>query len=132
MWEFFTELISYINPLDENFFVYKLIELLGDLLEFLFVPVNNPFKNLSIKFDEKFAFINQIKDLVKSLLGFNNYGNSVPRFNMTWKGVTFTLIDFSLFLEYRTWLHSIILAIAWFVFLFKTYKKLPSIIGGFN
>jgi hypothetical protein len=51
---------------------------------------------------------------------------------MTWKGVTFSLIDFSLFLNYRVWLHGIVLAIAWFIFIFKTFKKLPSIIGGFN
>lgn len=51
---------------------------------------------------------------------------------MTWHGVTFALIDFSLFLQYRNWLHGIILAIAWVIFIFKTYKKLPSIIGGFS
>lgn len=129
---FLGEIISYINPFSENFFVYKLIELLGDLLEFLFVPDTNPFEELSDKFNEKFAFVNQIKDLVSSLLGFNNYGDKAPTFNMTWQGVTFAFIDFSLFIDYRIWLHGIILAIAWFVFIFKTYKKLPSIIGGFN
>lgn len=130
--EFFIELLSYINPFSENFFVYKLIELLGDLLKWLFIPENNPFNELSSKFDEKFAFIEQIKILINDLLGFNNYGDKAPTFNMSWRGVTFALIDFSLFLEYRTWLHGIILAIAWFTFLFKTYKKLPSIIGGFS
>lgn len=128
---FLGEALSYINPLSENFFVYKLIELLRDLLEFLFVPKTNPFENLATKFEEKFAFVNQIKDLLNSLLGFNNYGEEVPTFNMTWHGVTFALIDFSMFLEYRLWLHGIILAISWFIFIFKTYKKLPAIIGGF-
>lgn len=129
---FLSELLSYINPFSENFFVYKLIELLGDLLEFLFVPEANPFDEISTKFNEKFAFVNQIKDLLNGLLGFNNYGNNAPTFNMTWFGVTFAFIDFSMFLDYRLWLHGIILAIAWFIFIFKTYKKLPSIIGGFN
>lgn len=132
LWNFLVEIISYINPFSENFFVYKLIELLSDLLKFLFVPANNPFDELSNKFNEKFAFIEQIKTLINDLLGFNNYGDKTPSFNMSWKGVTFALVDFSLFLEYRIWLHGIILAIAWFVFLFKTYKKLPSIIGGFS
>lgn len=129
---FLSDIVSYINPFSENFFVYKLIDLLSDLLKLLFVPNNNPFDELSSKFNEKFAFIEQIKTFVSDLLGFNNYGEKVPTFDMTWHGVTFSLIDFSLFLEYRTWLHGIILAIAWFSFLFKTYKKLPSIIGGFS
>lgn len=132
LWNFLVEIISYINPFSENFFVYKLIELLSDLLKFLFVPENNSFDDLSSKFNEKFAFVEQIKTLVNDLLGFNNYGDKAPSFNMTWKGVTFALIDFSLFLDYRSWLHGIILAVAWFAFLFKTYKKLPSIIGGFS
>lgn len=129
---FFGELLSYINPFSENFFVYKLIDLLGNLLRLLFVPENNPFESLSVKLDEKFAFVNQIKSLFSSLLGFNNYGENVPSFTLTWYGATVAIIDFSLFLNYRTWIHGIILAIAWAVFIFKTYRKLPSIIGGFS
>lgn len=129
---FLGEIISYINPFSEKFFVYKLMELTQELLEFLFVPKTNPFDELWNKFNEKFPFINQIKDLANSLLGFNNYGDSVPTFEMTWKGVTFAIIDFSLFLDYRLWLHGIILAISWFIFIRKTFNKLPGIIGGFG
>lgn len=132
LWNFLLDIISYINPFSDNFLGKKIVELLGDLLKLLFVPENNPFEQLSVKFNEKFAFVEQIKTLINSLLGFNNYGDKAPTFNMTWHGVTFALIDFSLFLDYRTWLHGIILAIAWFTFLFRTYKKLPSIIGGFS
>lgn len=132
LWNFLIEIISYLNPFSENFFVYKLIDLLGDLLKWLFVPNTNPFNELSNKFNDKFAFVNQIKTLFNDLLGYSNYGDKVPSFDMTWRGVTFAFIDFSLFLDYRTWLHGIILAIAWFIFIFKTYKKLPSIIGGFS
>lgn len=131
LFTFLGEALSYINPFSENFLVYKLIDLLGDLLKFLFVPEKNPFEDLYNKFNEKFVFVGQLKDLLNSLLGFNNYGETTPTFNMTWHGVTFSLIDFSLFLNYRSWLHGIILSIAWFIFIFKTYKKLPSIIGGF-
>lgn len=132
VFSFLLEIINYINPFSENFFVYKLLELLGDLLNLLFVPSTNPFESLSQKFDEKFAFVKQIQNLFNSLLGFNDYGTDVPHFEMTWRGVTFSFIDFSMFLNYRLWLHGIILAIAWFIFIFKTYKKLPSIIGGFS
>ena len=102
------------------------------MLKLLFVPQNNPFEQLSSKFNEKFSFVDQLKSFANNLFGNTNFGDSTPTFNMTWHGVTFALIDFSLFLEYRGWLHGIILAIAWAVFIFKTYRKLPSIIGGFS
>ena len=70
--------------------------------------------------------------MFSKLLGFSNYGEDVPSFSLTWYGTTVAIIDFSLFLNYRTWIHGIILAIAWSVFIFKTYRKLPSIIGGFS
>lgn len=132
LWEFLTNIISYINPFDDNFLGKKIVELIGQLLETLFIPESNPFEKLSSKFDEKFAFVNQIKDLFSKLLGFSNYGEDVPNFSLTWYGTTVAIIDFSLFLNYRTWIHGIILAIAWSVFIFKTYRKLPSIIGGFS
>lgn len=132
LWTLLGNIISYINPFDDNFLGKKIIELLGNLLNSLFVPTNNPFNDLSNKFNEKFAFIEQIKTFVNSFLGNSNYGDKTPAFEMTWHGVTFALIDFSLFLQYRNWLHGIILAIAWVIFIFKTYKKLPSIIGGFS
>lgn len=38
IWDTIKEVLSYINPFSENFFVYKLLELLKDLLMSLFVP----------------------------------------------------------------------------------------------
>lgn len=105
---------------------------IGAVLQALFVPQNNPFEQLSQKINTKFGFVNQIKDLFSSLLGFNNYGNSVPTFTLTWFNTTVGIIDFSLFLQYRDWIHGIILAIAWTVFILKTYRKLPNIIGGYS
>ena len=124
LWDFLTNIISYINPFDDNFLGKKIIELLSDLLKALFVPTNNPFEELSSKFNEKFSFVEQLKSFANNLFGNTDFGDSTPSFNMTWHGVTFALIDF--------WLHGIILAIAWAVFIFKTYRKLPSIIGGFS
>lgn len=129
---FLKRLFSWLDPTSDNFIGKKIAELFENLFKSLFVPTNNPFEDLSAKFDEKFAFINQIKDLFSSFLGFNNYGDSVPSFTLTWYGTTVAIIDFSLFLDYRTWIHGIILAIAWAVFIFKTYRKLPTIIGGFS
>lgn len=129
---FLGNILSYLNPFNENFFGIKLIELFSNLLKSLFIPETNPFTELSTKFNEKFVFVSQIKDLINSLLGNVDYGNSVPNFNFTWYGVTISIVDFSLFLEYRIWLHGIILAIAWYMFLHKLFKRLPGIIGGFS
>lgn len=51
------DLISYINPTSENFFVYKLIELLVNALKSLFIP-------------EDLSFLNTFKDTISNKLGF--------------------------------------------------------------
>lgn len=51
------DILSYINPLSENFFAYKLIELLIDALKSLIVP-------------ENFDFINDFKEVLENKLGF--------------------------------------------------------------
>ena len=105
---------------------------LSSILEFLFVPEHNPFEDLSTKINSKFGFVSQIGQLISNLLGFNNYGNSVPNFEITYYNTSVSIIDFSIFLQYRDWIHGIILAIAWTIFILKTYKKLPNIIGGYG
>lgn len=127
---FFKELISYINPFDQNFFVYKLIELLGNLLKWLFVPEQSSFEDLQEKFNTKFAFVNQIKQMFSNLLGFNDYSETLPTFSINYEGQNLNIIDFSLFTNYRVWLHGIILSIAWFCYIRKLYNKLPQLIGG--
>lgn len=127
---FFKQVISYINPFSENFFVYKLIELLGSLLKFLFVPTENSFNSIQEKINTRFYFLNQIKELFFNLIGYNNYGSELPIFSINYYGQTVNIIDFSLFTNYRIWLHGIILAVAWFYYLRKLYNNLPRIIGG--
>lgn len=55
------EVLSYINPFSENFFVYKLIELLLEALKSLFVPGENFFINwindLNSYFGDRFGII---------------------------------------------------------------------------
>lgn len=123
-------LLSYINPFDDNFLGKKIIELLSNLLNALFVPNDDIFGELQDKINTKFNFINQISDIFNSLLDNFNYGDKVPTFNISYKGKTLSIIDFSPYLEYRSWLHAIILSVAWFIFIRKTFNKIPKIIGG--
>lgn len=76
-------LISYINPFSENFFVYKLIELLGDLLKSLFVPgedfMSEWFTDISSYFEEAFGILYFPIDLVIQVLGrFNGITGQEP------------------------------------------------------
>lgn len=128
--DFFEELLSYINPFSENFFVYKLLELLGNLLKTLFVPEKSPLENFKQKVQDKLYFVTQISEMFSTLLGNVDYGTTTPSFSITYYGQTVNIIDFSLFVNYRMWLHGIILAIAWFMYIRKLFNKLPNIIGG--
>lgn len=49
------ELLSYINPLSENFFAYKLIDLLLNALKSLFIPSDNFFNNWLADLNEYFG-----------------------------------------------------------------------------
>lgn len=125
-----TNLLSYINPFNENFFGYKIIDLFMDLLETLFIPSDDIFDDLYLTIYNKFTFIFQIRDLFMQLFINFNYGDEVPSFNITYRGVTVGVIDFEPYLEYRSWLHGIILAISWVIFIRKQFNKIPSLIGG--
>lgn len=67
------DLLSYINPFSENFFVYKLIELLGNLLKSLFVPssefMSEWFTDISDYFEDAFGILYYPIDLVIQVLG---------------------------------------------------------------
>lgn len=45
LWDFITTILDILNPYSDNFIFKKLIELLGDLLKWLFVPDENFFNN---------------------------------------------------------------------------------------
>ncbi len=67
------EMLSYINPFSENFFVYKLLELLGDMLKALFVPsedfLSKWFTEISEYFSDAFGILYYPIDLVIQVLG---------------------------------------------------------------
>lgn len=66
------EMLSYINPFSENFFVYKLIELLIEMLKGLFVPSDNFFNDwladMNDYFSDRFGIIYYPFDLVIDFL----------------------------------------------------------------
>lgn len=66
------DIVSYLNPFSENFFVYKLIELLGELLKDLFVPDSDYIvgyvNSLNEFFSDRFGLIYYPFDLVLSTM----------------------------------------------------------------
>lgn len=66
------EMLSYINPFSENFFVYKLIELLLEMLKSLFIPSDNFFNDwlsdMNDYFSDRFGIIYYPFDLVIDFL----------------------------------------------------------------
>ncbi len=93
------EMLSYINPFSENFFVYKLIELLLEMLKSLFIPSDNFFNDwlsdMNDYFSDRFGIIYYPFDLVIDFLTrvvdtcsnvSNNAVLNVPDFNFM--GVT--------------------------------------------
>ena len=92
------ELLSYINPFSENFFVYKLIDLLEDLLKNLFIPstefltdwfdelkewIENKFGILSAPFSIFINFIQLYLSLEEQEIVINIPEITVPNFENT-------------------------------------------------
>ena len=72
IWGTLKEVLSYINPFSENFFVYKLIDLLIDALKSLFIPeegfLSNYFNELKEWFSARLGFLSYPLDLILDIL----------------------------------------------------------------
>lgn len=95
IWETLKEVLSYINPFSENFFVYKLIDLLIEGLKSLFVPSDgffeNYFEEIRQWFSDRLGFLWTPFDLIIEILekimsiDFNDPILSIPNIN---EGIT--------------------------------------------
>ena len=81
------DVLSYINPFSENFFVYKLIELLIEAIKSLFIPEDgffgNFFDDLKNWFSERLGFLFYPFELIIDILNkILNIDFSEPIFNV--------------------------------------------------
>ena len=104
-------------------------QLIADKLEYLFVPSGDKFDELKDKFDEKFGFVGQIIDLGQTIINAT-FGGSKPNSNITIYGGTYTIIDWDIYDNYRTYIHGIIVLLSYIVFIPKLIKRLPSVVRG--
>lgn len=127
-------LLSYLNPFNENFLGKKLVELIGNLLNDLFVPKEDHFGELEENVKSKFGFIEQVKELVFTLFNLNEEEGyeGTPNWSISYSGVEVDIIDWTAFEKYRGFLHGIIIFIMWGSFIIRLYKRIPLIIYGYS
>lgn len=102
IWETIKSILNFLNPLSEDFFAYKLVSLLLDMLKSLFIPSDDFFSNyideLNQQFSDTFGILYYPLDLLIDF--FNRIGaindNSatihIPQFDISFMGYTATVI----------------------------------------
>lgn len=102
-----------------------------NLLEFLFKPDASSNLTHEVKYllEEKFGFLFQIGDLIRSIMDIDFYSGT-PKFEITYKGITYQIIDFAIFIPYRPYVRSIASFIMIFSTLLWLLKNAPSLIRG--
>jgi len=81
----------------------------------------------------KFPILDQMKNMITDFYELISNASAVPpSFDIVYKGSTVSIIDLSMYDQYRSFIHGIILAIAYFLFGRKILKRLPGLIGGFS
>lgn len=118
-------LLDYINPFSKNFFLK--IAFIPNIEDIIFDDVKNALY-------EKFAFLSSFEEIHKSFENTFNNETGCPEFTITLPsflgGSVVKPIDFRFFNNYRGLIHGFIIAISYFLFIEKTYKKIPNIIKG--
>lgn len=136
LWDFFTTLISYINPFSENFFAYKLIDLFQDLFKFIFVPSQERIDAIINTVKAKFEFVDSVKTAINSVKDIlNNLGNA-PKITLNLKATKYTeaqntvVFDLSWYAPYKTYGDLVITGFVYLMFIWRLFVTLPNIVNG--
>lgn len=128
-------ILDYLNPFSENFFVYKLISLLGDLLSYLFIPSQDALNGLVDSVKSKFAFIDTVKNTVIEIKDMLSNVDTVPTFKISISNNKYfngdvLLLDLSWYSPYKPLGDLVISSFCYLLFIWRLFIKLPSIING--
>ena len=130
------DLLDWLNPFSENFFVYKLIELLGDLLEFLFVPSEDVINGLVDSVKSKFSFIDTINTSVVNIEDVLQGATPAPTLTVHVNSTEFTkeqelkILDLSWYVQFKKYGDMILTGFIYAFFFWRIYIALPNIISG--
>lgn len=133
--DFLGNILSYLNPFDtEHFLGYKLMQLLGDLFNTLFVPKEESFTRFSNIFQEKFSFIESIKIGINAIKNMFENVNLAPKYTLNvdcayYKG-ELTIIDLQWYSQYRAYGDVVITAFVYLFFLWRVFCNIPSLFNG--
>ena len=135
--EFLGNILSYLNPFSENFLGYKIIELLNELFEFLFVPEENSFTGIIDIVSSKFDFIDTIKTSANSMKDLISNIGAAPKLtinvNSNKYGVKeLTIIDLEWYKPYKTYGDLILTGFIYAFFLWRLFISIPNILNGFG
>ena len=129
-------ILELLNPFSENFFVYKLIELLGDLLKWLFVPSEARLQAIPDTIKSKFAFIDSVSTAINSLKDIiNNLGNA-PSITVNLGATKYTnemnmkVIDFSFYKPFKNYGDLIITGFFYVCYLWRLFVNISNILNG--
>lgn len=120
----FNSAIDYIKAIPQS-----TVDLFSTLFEYLFVPSDNLFNDFETLIKEKFGIFFQLKQLTLDLTTLDS-SEVAPSFKITYAGHTLNIIDFSMFAQYRSLIHNIIILISGFFFVKWLIVSAPSIVMG--
>lgn len=117
--------------------MYKLIELLGDLLKSLFVPSEEKIQALIDTATTPFEFVETIKKGANSLVDIVNGVTPAPSINISipqtkYTSESFVKIDFSWYAPYKSYIDGLITVFVYISFIWRLFSHLPHTISGNN
>lgn len=130
------DLLDWLNPMSENFFVYKLIDLFSELLNFLFVPSEDTVNNLVDSVKSKFSFIDNIKSSVVNVENVLEGAESAPTLTVHVNSTKHTkeqdlkILDLSWYVPFKKYGDMILTGFIYAFFIWRIYISIPSIISG--
>lgn len=118
----FVTLLDYFNPLSQNFF-----------LRVAFIPQSAEYElkktELKESFTSKFLFYDNILDAFEQIKNLGTGSATPPDFKVTmpekYGGGTFSIVDFSYFVDYRVYILNFQRCIMWFFFVKGIFRSLP-------
>lgn len=129
-------MLSYINPFSDNFFGYKIIELLKNSLTSLFLPSEDRINGLVDSVKSKFSFIDSVKNSITDVQSVLQGAEESPSLTIHVKQTKYTaeqdlkIIDLSWYAPYKNYGDIILTGFIYALFFWRIYIKLPNIISG--
>ncbi|GAB6107492.1 hypothetical protein [Fusibacter bizertensis] len=119
-----TTLLSYINPLSDNFFLkIAFVPSPGFLTNYASEQLSNIFESFWIV-----QIFQDVMDQVKEI----SLTSPKPEFTIDlpakWGGTTVKFIDLQFYDDYRDYIHTFIKVVAWFFFLKSLVRRAPNMI----